>query len=177
MKRKCLKYWVKFMNMHIIKAYFVTLGLHFLWTVCVGIILYASGAQFSQHVASTSEFTNSLFLIPFCAVAEEVLFRWLPFMCLFALLGFASRFVEISNKTRSYGILAVVALTSVVFGYVHGNFFNVFLQGVSGAIFCAFYIRALIKTRAKGKKDKWQLIPLASSSTYHMLANSLLIIL
>ena len=177
MKRKCLKYWVKFMNMHIIKAYFVTLGFHFLWTVCVGIILYASGAQFSQHVASTSEFTNSLFLIPFCAVAEEVIFRWLPFMCLFALLGFASRFVEISNKTRSYGILAVVALTSVVFGYVHGNFFNIFLQGVSGAIFCAFYIRALIKTRAKGRKDKYQLIPLVSSSTYHMLANTLLIVL
>ena len=177
MKRKCLKIWVKFMNMHIIKAYLMTLGLHFLWTVCVGIILYASGAQFSQHVASTSEFTNSLFLIPFCAVAEEVLFRWIPFMCLFALLGFASRFVEISNKTRSYGILTVVVLTSIVFGYVHGNFFNVFLQGVSGAIFCAFYIRALIKTRAKGRKDRYQLIPLASSSTYHVLANSLLIIL
>lgn len=177
MKRKMLKYWAKFMNMNIIKAYFVTLGLHFLWTVFVGIILLASGAQFSQHVASNSEFTNSLFLIPCCAIAEEVVFRWLPFMCLFALLGFASRFVEISNRTRSYGILVVVALTSIVFGYVHGNFFNIFIQGVSGAIFCAFYIRALIKTRAKGKKDKYQLVPLASSSTYHMLANSLLIIL
>ena len=177
MKRKMLKYWVKFMNMHIIKAYFVTLGLHFLWTVCVGIILYASGAHFSQHVASTSEFTNSLFLIPFCAVAEEMLFRWLPFLVFFALLGFASRFVEISNRTRTYGILTVVALTSIIFGYVHGNIFNIFLQGVSGAIFCAFYIRALIKTRAKGRKDKYQLIPLASSSTYHMLANTLLIIL
>ena len=172
-----LKYWAKFMNMNIIKAYFVTLGLHFLWTVFVGIILLASGAQFSQHVASNSEFTNSLFLIPCCAIAEEVVFRWLPFMCLFALLGFASRFVEISNRTRSYGILMVVALTSIIFGYVHGNFFNIFIQGVSGAIFCAFYIRALIKTRAKGKKDKYQLVPLASSSTYHMLANSLLIIL
>ena len=177
MKRKMLKYWAKFMNMNIIKAYFVTLGLHFLWTVFVGIILLASGAQFSQHVASNSEFTNSLFLIPCCAIAEEVVFRWLPFMCLFALLGFASRFVEISNRTRSYGILMVVALTSIIFGYVHGNFFNIFIQGVSGAIFCAFYIRALIKTRAKGKKDKYQLVPLASSSTYHMLANSLLIIL
>ena len=177
MKRKMLKYWAKFMNMNIIKAYFVTLGLHFLWTVFVGIILLASGAQFSQHVASNSEFTNSLFLIPCCAIAEEVVFRWLPFMCLFALLGFASRFVEISNRTRSYGILMVVAITSIIFGYVHGNFFNIFIQGVSGAIFCAFYIRALIKTRAKGKKDKYQLVPLASSSTYHMLANSLLIIL
>jgi len=175
--KKILSYWKKFMSMNIIKAYFVTLGIHFLWTVFVGIILFATGAQFSQNVASTSEFTNSLFLIPFCAVVEEILFRWFPFMCLFALLGFVSKFFKVSKQTYLYGILMVVALSSLVFGYVHGNFYNIFLQGVSGAIFCAFYIRALIKMREKGKKDKWQLVPLASSSTYHMLANTLLIIL
>ena len=175
------KYWMKFMNMNIIKAYLMALGFHFVWTLFVGIVLYISGAQFSQNVASTSEFTNTLFLIPMCAVAEEMLFRWLPFLVLFSSIGFAVKYIKIGGTKKAsiekYGILTVVIVSSVIFGYVHGNLFNVLLQGVSGVIFCAFYLRTLFKRRNAGKKMKWQVRPLLSSSIYHTLCNSLLIIL
>lgn len=180
MKKLC-KYWMKFMKMNIIKAYILALGFHFIWTLFVGIILYLSGAQFSQNVASTSEFTNTFFLIPMCAIAEEMLFRWLPFLLLFTFIGFATKYAKISEETKAntekYGIITVVIISSAIFGYVHGNLFNILLQGVSGVIFCAFYLRTLFKRRFAGKSVKYQLRPLMSSSLYHTLCNSLLIIL
>ena len=169
------------MHMNIIKAYVYALGFHFAWTLFAGIILYLSGAQFSQNVASSSEFTNMLFLLPMCAIAEEVLFRWIPFLLLFSFIGFCVKYVKINGESRAkmekYGILAVVIVTSAIFGYVHGNIFNILLQGVSGLIFCAFYLRTLFKRRAAGKKVKWQTMPLLSSSLYHTLVNTILIVL
>ena len=177
MKQTVLNYWSKFMEMNIIKAYLLALVFHFVWTVFIGVILLAFGAEFSQHVASDSAFTNSLFLIPCCAIAEEMLFRWGPFLLLFTILGVIAKFVTISEKTKLYAILSVVAVSSVIFGYVHGNVFNILIQGVSGVVFCMFYFRTLIKNKEAGKKDKYQLRPLMSSSCYHTFVNSVLIFL
>ena len=175
------KLWKIFMEMNIIKLYLLTLICHFVWSMFVGFVLYASGIKFSQHVAGASEFTNTLFLIPMCAFFEEVLFRWMPMLLLFSAMGFLFRYFTISSKIKlnveKYGVLVVVLMTSVIFGYVHGNIFNVFLQGVSGIIFCMFYLRTLYKERLNGKKDKYQIRPLISSSTYHTICNSVLIFL
>ena len=179
--KKLHYYWTKFMEMNIVKLYLLTLGLHILWTFSAGLVLYLSGAEFSQNVASNSDFTNTLFLIPMCAVAEEMIFRWLPFLLLFTLIGFAVKYIKIGETTKAkiekYGILTVVIVTSVIFGYIHGNAFNILIQGVSGVIFCAFYLRTLFKRRAAGKKVKYQVRPLLSSSLYHTLCNSVLILL
>ena len=169
------------MKMNIVKLYLLALGFHLIWTFSIAIILYFSGAEFSQNVADTSDFTSTLFLVPMCAMAEEMIFRWIPFLLLFTTIGLAVKYNKVDEESKAkmekYGILAVVIVSSVIFGYVHGNIFNILIQGVSGVIFCAFYLRTLFKRRAAGKTAKYQVRPLLSSSLYHTLSNAILIAL
>lgn len=173
--------WQKIMRMNIVKLYLLTLLFQFSWTFTVGIILYLSGAEFSQHVASDSDFTSSLFLIPMCAFFEELLFRWFPMIMFFtglALLGKVCKFGKVEKmKIEKYGVAVVVIASSVVFGLIHGNAYNILLQGVSGVIFCMFYLRTLYRRRYAGKVDRLQKFPVLSSTIYHTLSNSILIIL
>lgn len=165
------KLWAKFMKMSIIKLYPLALVFNFIWCILIGFILHLLGVSFSQNVASTSELTSTLFLVPMCALVEEMLFRWLPFMLFFTLFG------KINREKSKYGILAVVIISSGIFGYVHGNIFNVLIQGVSGVILCAFYLRTLFKRKAAGKRVKYQVRPLLSSTLFHTLSNTILIAL
>ena len=72
------KFFDKIKRMNVVKLFLLTWVIHLTWFVVVGFILFLSGAEFSQHVASSNEFTNSFLLISFTAIAEEVLFRWGP---------------------------------------------------------------------------------------------------
>ena len=175
------RFFKRIMGMNTVKLYCVTLLCHFVWSFVVGAILYLSGANFSQHVASSSDFVNSFLLVPMCALVEEMLFRWLPMLAFFASLGLLVKHVKVRRhlklKIEKWGIIVVVLATSVVFGVVHGNVFNILLQGVSGLIFFMFYLRSLYKERAKGTKDRFQLKPLLSSTLYHFTSNSILIAL
>ena len=167
--------------MNIVKLYVLALLFHFTWSFGVGIILYLSGAEFSQHVASNSDFVNSLFLIPMCAFAEELIFRWLPMVLFFTGLGLLSKSQTFGERRRKeiekYGVAFVVITSAIIFGLVHGNAFNILLQGVSGVIFSMFYLRTLYRRKNAGKKDRLQKYPVLSSTIYHTISNSILIVL
>lgn len=175
------RFFDKIIAMNTVKLYCVTLVFHFLWSFVVAAILYLSGVEFSQHVASSSDLVNSFLLVPMCALVEEGLFRWGPMVLFFWSLNCLSKLLKMGDESRSmlekYGIAIIVLVSSVIFGCVHGNVFNILLQGVGGLIFFMFYLRTLYKERMEGKIDKYQLRPLASSTIYHTLSNSLLIFL
>ena len=167
--------------------YCKTLGYHFLWSFIVGVTLYLCGVKFSQHVASSSEFVGSFLLVPMCALLEEMLFRWGPMLLFIGGLGYFSRVMKIDDELKSMiennGIVIIVLVSSIIFGLVHGNVFNIALQGVSGLIFFMFYLRRMYRDRILRKDgilkkmDKYQLRPLAASTLYHTLSNSILIFL
>ena len=171
----------------LVRFYVKTLGYHFLWSFIVGATLYLCGAKFSQHVASSSEFVSSFLLVPMCALLEEMLFRWGPMVLFIGSLGYISRVMKIDDESKSkienYGIAVIVLVSSVIFGLVHGNVFNIALQGVSGLVFFMFYLRRMYRDRVLRKEeilnktDKYQLRPLAASTLYHTMSNSILIFL
>ena len=76
---------------------------------------------------------------------------------------------------EKYCLLCLTLISSIIFGWVHGNVFNVLLQGVSGMIFYIIYLRCFFIERDLGVRDRWQIVPLAESSAYHAIANAFLI--
>lgn len=175
------KFWNKIMEMNIIKLYLITLGLHFAWNFTVGGTLYLCGVEFSQHVARDSEFTSSLFLVPMCAFIEEMMFRWAPMILFFTGLAILAKKGQIEEnkmkKIEKYGVATVVIVSSIIFGFVHGNIFNILLQGVSGVIFSMFYLRTLYRRKEAGKSNKLQTMPVLSSTLYHTVSNAVLMLL
>lgn len=173
------KFFDKIKRMNVVKLFLLTWVIHLTWFVVVGFILFLSGAEFSQHVASSNEFTNSFLLIPFTAIAEEVLFRWGPMVVLVFSLTFFFRNRRLTKEQffnlERYFLLVLVILSSIIFGWVHGNIFNVLLQGVSGMIFYIIYLRCYFIERECGVRDRFQIVPLAESSAYHAMANAFLI--
>ena len=173
------RFFDKIKRMNVVKLFLLTWVIHLAWFVVVGFILFLSGAEFSQHVASSNEFTNSFLLIPFTAIAEEVLFRWGPMVVLVFSLTFFFRNGRLTKEQffnlERYFLLVLVILSSIIFGWVHGNIFNVLLQGVSGVIFYIIYLRCYFIERECGVRDRFQIVPLAESSAYHAMANAFLI--
>lgn len=58
------RFFERIKRMNVVKFFLLTWVIHFSWTLVVGITLALCGAKFSQHVAASSEFTNSFLLIP-----------------------------------------------------------------------------------------------------------------
>ena len=168
-------------RMNVFKFFLIMFVINFAWIVFISIILYFSGAQFSQHVASTSEFTNSFLLVPFAAVAEEVVFRWGPMIILSFCLTYAYRTERLTKDQffmkEKYCLFVLVIVSSSIFGYFHGNFYNILIQGVSGLFMYVVYLRSFFIERDLGVRDRWQVVPLLESSIYHFLVNSFLIFL
>lgn len=166
-------------RMNIVKLFLLTWGIHFAWTVVVGMILYLCGAEFSQHVASNNEFTNSFLIVQFAAIAEEIIFRWGPMVIFVFSLTYFYQNGRLTKEQffnfERFFLLALVGLSSIIFGWVHGNIFNVLLQGVSGVIFYIIYLRCYFIERESGVRDRWQIVPLVESSAYHAMANAFLI--
>ncbi len=74
----------------------------------------------------TWEFPGQLFSI---ALMEEIIFR-------FVLLGGA---IQIWGAT--WPVLLVLALSSIIFGLMHGRPVNILLQGVGGIVFCIIFLK------------------------------------
>lgn len=173
------KLWNKIKEMKTVKLYLLMLGIQFVWNISMLIPLSLCGVEFSQHVASFSTISNSFLynvaLLPMCALIEEVLFRWLPMILFFVGLGIFVKKSKANDETKSkvekYGVASIVIISSIIFGFVHGNVFNILIQGVSGVIFSMFYLRTLYLRREAGKKDNLHVMPLLSSTIYHTLSN------
>lgn len=173
------KLWKKIKEMKTVKLYLLMLGIHFVWNISVIIPLSLCGVEYSQHVASFSKVSNSFLyditLLPMCALVEEILFRWLPMILFFTGLGIFIKKSKANDETKSkvekYGVASIVIVSSIIFGFVHGNVFNILIQGMSGVIFSMFYLRTLYRRREAGKKNKLHAMPLLSSTVYHTLSN------
>lgn len=178
---KIERFFERIKQMNVIKVFLITWGINFAWTVFVGMILFFSGVEFSQHVASSSEFTNSFLLVPFAAVAEEALFRWSPMLLLTFGLTYCYKIGKISKTQffhwERYLLLIIVVVSCIIFGWVHGNIFNVLMQGISGMFMYIIYLRAFFIERDRGIRDRWQVLPIVESSLYHTMANAFLIFL
>lgn len=95
----------------------------------------------------------------FCfASREEILFRWLPFtiVCL--------------EKFNFKTVITTAIISSVIFGYLHGGFIHIFVQGIGGFIFCLLYLKC-------GGYHNRNIKAVFVSTSAHALYNVLLIAL
>jgi hypothetical protein len=72
-----------------------------------------------------------------------------------------------------YCLLFIVFVSCVVFGWVHGNVYNILLQGVTGLFIFVIYLRCYFIERDKGVNDRLQIVPLAEATLFHSMANML----
>lgn len=115
------------------------------------------------------------------ALAEEIMFRWGPMIILSSILTYYYRNGRLTKRqffnVEKHCLLGLVILLSIIFGWVHGNVFNVLIQGVSGVVFYIIYLRCFFIERDNGVRDRLQIVPLIESTTYHAMANAFLILL
>jgi len=162
--KQLTKFWILFTQKNIALVYGVTLLVNFIYTSCVVFVLLAFDVACSQNVATTDITDNNLglFLAP---LLEEIIFRWIPMLIVVSL---SKRYFP-QYKLRAM-VISLVML-SFIFGYLHGNMYNILLQGVSGLFISAFYLRAYLRSDPSQRITRTQLIPLASATTFHVLCN------
>jgi membrane protease YdiL (CAAX protease family) len=121
-----------------LKNIFAALGFFIVWIVALDLLWsfipqynifgeLATKDHFVIHKEYLEVFVKSCIFAP---IWEEAVFRMLPFQIL-------KKF----NLVDSLGIYIAVA-SSAIFGYIHGDSFNVFAQGVIGLGFCWLYVRS-----------------------------------
>lgn len=159
------------------KVFLLAWGFLLVWKVLVGGMFYLMGWEFSQNVYRENPATSNS-LIETCIIAplmEEPLFRWIPMLLLsFVLmrLYMTSRIdKERFFSIEKYALLVLAIVTSIIFGWVHGNFLNVFIQGVSGLVIMLVYLRVFFIRRDKGIRNRWQVVSLAEAMLLHGLTN------
>ena len=164
--------------------YGIVTALYVTWIIVVSYILDKFGVDYSDSVAKLVD----AFRAPFSRVLDEIMvpfieeigFRWLP---LFSVTTFFNILVsslkkkdvntKIANNIEVGCITAVAVIFSGVFGYGHGGFYNLFLQGVLGLILSFFYLRTYYRRKWAGKRVLFQFLPLLSSTMYHVLTNQM----
>lgn len=131
-------------------------AINFFITLLLGTILDAAGAPLRDETTILSMLQKTplvflFFFLPLSAAFEETLFR-LPL----------ALFIQM-NIPPMY-LLVVAALLSVIFGYAHGGWWQVPLQGVGGFIFCLVFLKC------GGLEEKFGKA-FFSSSCAHLLLN------
>lgn len=71
-----------------------------------------------------------VFIVMITPIIEEFLFRWIP-------LYFAKRFAK--NRWVFWGI--AISVSVIGFGYVHGGWPNIFIQGIFGLVLVIVFLR------------------------------------
>ncbi|MDQ5969287.1 MAG: hypothetical protein QG579_444 [Patescibacteria group bacterium] len=104
-----------------------------------------------------------LFYLPCWAFLEEVMFRFLPFLIIFLPK------YEFSGKQ----IFSIVVLSSCIFGYMHGDYRAIFIQGVAGAYFSLIFWRYSFRL----KNWRGMMNGLVASTIVHLLCNSFIFLL
>ena len=161
----------KIVKMNTVVFYCVLLFINIVWGVSILKIYNICGVvEFSQNTVSNPDIYD-LFFLPVCVLIEEIGFRWMP-MVLFLSLR------KNTLKIEKYEILVIVIISSIIFGYLHGNKYNILIQGVGGLALFLVFLRSLYKERMKNvEKSKDLFKPLLSSTTFHLLFNISCIIL
>jgi len=144
------------------KSWKYVLDMYLLGFLCWYLTEYFLGAP---HInASSSQILqlkwSLLFYLPYWAFREELLFRFLPFLIIFLPK------YQFSNKQ----IFSFVVLSSCIFGYVHGDFRAIFVQGVIGAYLSLIFWRYSFRL----KNWRGMINGLIASTVVHFLYNSFL---
>lgn len=71
------------------------------------------------------------------ALSEELVFRLIPIFTIQLLLSF----LNININFKILILFISIIIVSIVFGYLHGNYINVFIQGVGGLIYSLVYLK------------------------------------
>jgi len=116
--------------------------------------------------ASVSETKDSIKMISLylpcflyaSAALEEILFRLIP-------LTFA---VEVWGTSKKVFLVAIVS--SIIFGVLHGGYDHIFLQGISGFVYCIVFLKC-------GGLNENYIKGFLSSSTAHFLFNMTIVLI
>lgn len=107
------------------------------------------------------------------AFYEELIFRFLPIMI----------FAKWTRDNNDYKCLAfaprtlvVVGICSIVFGWLHGGFWNIFVQGVYGVAFSAVFIFTVNKLPSTFGRMTKSVLGLAVSTLVHAFSNYAIIL-
>lgn len=175
------RFFEKLAKMNTIVFYCVVLLVEILWKTAVLEVFHSYGiTEFSQNTTSFDYMKSHFFLIPVFALFEEIAFRWGPMMWFF---GFLRLKGKISSKVEKYGIIIIVLTTSIIFGYLHGNVYNILLQGVGGMLIFMVFLRSFYGGRTTEKLEESKgaellmFKPLMSSTIYHTLFNVTVLVL
>lgn len=107
-----------------------------------------------ESMAYTSNYFFGLLLFE-GALLEEIVFRFLPVLI---------TFIFIRNLDSKF-YLFVAIFTSAYFGYIHGGYFNILMQGVSGFVFFTIFMEKL-------KENRNVVSGLIESTKLHFMFNS-----
>lgn len=139
--------------------YHLILILYLISTI-VATIGYLLSIKFSENVgdiksmATTSNYFFGLLLFKE-ALIEEIIFRFLPVLI---------AFIFIRNLDSKIYLLVAIS-TSAYFGYSHGGYFNILIQGISGFVFFTIFME-------KFKENGNLVSGLIESTKLHFMFNS-----
>ena len=103
-----------------------------------GVIPYQAGSILSIFISPKVLFGEStpllvffMWVVVFAPITEELIFRFIP-------IRLTKYFLEGRGSFTAI-LWTIIVVSSIVFGYAHGLWINIFIQGISGIIFsCAF---------------------------------------
>ena len=181
---KTYKLWEKIIQMDIGKLFLIMLILELVYEITCCWVFSTLGIEYSQNTVKYEDLPNSpidrIMFICGYGFLEEVVFRWIPVL-LFTFILFISekvvRVLKIEAKiyfeiSKKYGSMMVLVFFSLLFGFIHGNIFNIFLQGYGGLCLSIIYLKVYYDQNSD-EDDILQLKPLYASSLYHIMWNTM----
>lgn len=113
--------------------------------------------------------------IPISATIEEIVFRLFPALIWVATVADFT----INKKKEDIILVSIMIISSILFGWLHGNIYNIVLQGISGFIFFMTFLIGYFKVNEKNKGNvvKGIIMGTITSSVCHMTFNWNIVIL
>ena len=132
----------------------------------------------SSHTTPSKELRNYIGVlldIPVGAIFEEILFRLYP-MLIWMVIMISSYAQE---KSKNIILIIIMIVSSILFGWIHGNIYNVLMQGMSGFFFFITFLIGYLKVTkdmySENNELKGLSIGLLTSSVCHMTFNWIVI--
>lgn len=127
--------------------------------------------QLTFGSSGIAKLLSLVFILALLAALEEIVFRFFPvFFCLAVIhcIGHLFSYRSSWGKVLIWPKVLFLIPASIVFGYLHGNEYNILMQGVAGGIFSMVFLRCGGVSNKLIRATFW-------SSLTHMAFNSILI--
>ena len=153
--------------------FFLFITLELVWVIFISLSLrallipvYSSGIGESLVAGfKTEPYHLILFLLKFACI-EELEFRAFPMLIVFA----SFKFFPYLEKEKDRVIFLALLISSAIFGYMHGDYTNILMQGVSGIFFFVFFLKS-------GGYNGKIFIPLIATTLLHFSMNLIVVLL